>query len=127
MKFRKKGRQIIMNQPSDESVIQGIRWQGGSAVVSAVGDIDLNRSIAFQHSLLKLLDEKPKRIIIDLSRVPYMDSSGVASLVKLLSRVRKCGSALYLVNLTDRVRSVFEITRLDSVFTICSSVEEAMA
>ena len=62
-----------------------------------------------------------------LADVPYMDSSGVASLVKLLSRARKSGSELALANLNDRVRSVFEITRLDSVFRICGSEEEALA
>jgi anti-anti-sigma factor len=56
-----------------------------------------------------------------------MDSSGVASLVKLLSRVRRSSAALKLCGLTDRVRGVFEITRLDSVFEIYGGEDEALA
>jgi len=110
-----------------KSALQRAAACGKPAVVDVVGDIDLNRSLEFQHSLLKVLDDKPQRIVVNLSGVPYMDSSGVASLVKLLSRARKGGAALCLAGLNDRVRSVFEITRLDSVFTICATVEEALA
>ena len=67
-----------------------------------------------------------RRIVVDLSGVPYMDSSGVASLVKLLARIRKTGIELRLCGLTDRVRSIFEITRLDSVFQIYPSQQEAL-
>ena len=112
-----------------DSPVRSIRWEGpdGSmAVVEAVGEIDLHRSAQFQQELLASLDRHPSRIIVDLSQVGYMDSSGVASLVKLLARVRREKVGLKLAGLTPRVRSVFEITRLDSVFEICASVEEAM-
>ena len=116
-----------MNTGTSKSPIQSVRWVGRDAVVKVVGDIDLNRSLEFQHGLLELLDSKPDRLVVNLGGVPYMDSSGVASLVKLLSRVRRCGLGLRLVALSDRVRSVFEITRLDSVFDICATEEEALA
>jgi anti-sigma B factor antagonist len=117
-----------MNEEVPDSPIQSWRWEDKSVVVEVVGDIDLNRSVVFQRDLLKLLeDEKPETVIINLSRVPYMDSSGVASLVKLLSRVRKGGRSLRLAGLTDRVRSIFEITRLDSVFDIFATEQEALA
>jgi len=65
--------------------------------------------------------------VVDLSGVGYMDSSGVASLVKLLARVRRRQVDLKLAGMTRRVRSVFEITRLDTVFEIFASVQEALA
>ena len=114
-----------MSVPSADSPVRSIRWDDRAVVVQVAGDIDLNRSQTFQQDLLELLDAKPEHIIIDLSAVPYMDSSGVASLVKLLSRTRKRGATLTLAGLQDRVRSVFEITRLDSVFRIVASEEEA--
>jgi len=107
--------------------VREVRWIDKSAVVQVVGEIDLNCSLAFQQDLLAVLEKRPRRIVVDLSGVSYMDSSGVASLVKLLSRVRKCGASLYLVGLTDRVRSVFEITRLDTVFDIRDTQQEALA
>jgi anti-anti-sigma regulatory factor len=51
----------------------------------------------------------------------------VASLVKLLSRARRFGTAVVLTGLGPRVRSIFEITRLNEVFDIRGSVEEALA
>ncbi|MHC4295537.1 MAG: STAS domain-containing protein, partial [Planctomycetota bacterium] len=98
-----------------------------SVVVDVTGEIDLNSSLEFQQVLLRVLDKRPVRIVINLTEVSYMDSSGVASLVKLLSRVRKADSSLHLVGLQDRVRSVFEITRLDSVFDIRETEAEALA
>jgi anti-sigma B factor antagonist len=110
-----------------KSPIAQVRRVGEAVVVKVVGDIDLNRSSQFQHALLELLDDSPRRVVVNLRDVPYMDSSGIASLVKLLSRVRKMGASLRLVALSDRTRSLFEITRLDSVFEIYQTEEEALA
>ena len=73
------------------------------------------------------MDKKPERIVVNLAEVPYMDSSGVASLVKLLSRTKRQGVVLCLAALTDRVRGIFEITRLDDIFDIQATVEEALS
>ena len=116
-----------MTNDAEKSPVQGVRWVEQTAVVDVAGDIDLNRSMDFQNALLDVLDNKPRRIVVNLSGVSYMDSSGVASLVKLLSRARKCGSQLCLCGLTQRVQSLFEITRLDVVFTICASEKDALS
>jgi len=111
---------------SPDSAVREIRREGGAVVVEAAGDIDLHRSVEFQQSLAKVVATAPRRIIINLADVPYMDSSGLASLVKLLSQVRRANIELKLCSLTERVRSMFEITRLDSVFKICLSEQEAL-
>ena len=116
----------MSNEPASTPVT-GVRWQEQIAIVDVAGDIDLNRSLDFQKSLLAVLDDRPSRIIVNLGGVPYMDSSGVASLVKLLSRTRKCGCQLSLVGLTARVKSLFEITRLDIVFNISPTEKDALA
>ena len=111
------------------SPIRNVEWVGQdrrTVVVEAAGDIDLNRSADFQRGLLELAAQNPARIVVDLAGVAYMDSSGVASLVKLLARVRRANGVLKLAGLTPRVRSVFEITRLDTVFEICPNTEEAL-
>ena len=109
------------------SPVQQIRWVGKAAIVDVAGEIDLNTSNAFQQDLIELLDNSPERVVVNLSGVSYMDSSGVASLVKLLSRIRRTNGSLYLYGLTDRVRGVFEITRLDSVFDIRAGEQEALS
>lgn len=110
-----------------ESPVQNIRWDGQVAIVELQGDIDLHRSSVLQETLMDLLDKHPSRVVIDLGEVPYMDSSGVASLVKLLSRCRTAKCELVLANPASKVRSIFEITRLDSVFDIRSNVEDALS
>jgi len=107
--------------------VRRVRWQGDAAVVEVVGDVDLGRAPELQKALLEVADRRPSRIVVDLGGVAYMDSSGVASLVKLLSRTRRCGIHLSLAALTQRVRGVFEITRLDEVFDIRPTAEEALA
>ena len=94
-------------------------------VVEVAGDIDMTRSVPFQHELLALLPDSPQRVVVDLTDVPYMDSSGVASLVKLLSRARTAGKSVSLAGLNPRVRSIFKITRLDKVFEIHDTAQEA--
>lgn len=107
--------------------VQEVRWEGRAVVVRIAGDIDLSRSVDFQHELLLLVGQRPDRIVVDLSAVPYMDSSGVASLVKVLSRARKAGTGLVLVGLSVRVQSLFQITRLDRVFQILPTQKEGLA
>lgn len=110
-----------------QTPIESVEWADDAVIVGVSGDVDLTRSPALQDALLELLEKGPSRVVIDLSGVGYMDSSGVASLVKLLSRVRKKNVSLSLVGLTDRVRNIFEITRLDSVFDIHDTREEALS
>jgi len=116
-----------MGDQSRRQCVKAVRWVNGSAIVDVNGDVDLSRSGEFQQSLLGVMDQKPERIIVNLTEVPYMDSSGVASLVKLLSRARRQQVGLRLAGLTDRVRSIFQITRLDGIFDIHATVEEALA
>ena len=115
-----------MSHPAPRSPGQAVRWVGRAAIVAVHGDIDLSHSVEFQHDLLLLIDQKPQRLIVDLTGVPYMDSSGVASLVKVLSRARKAGTDLTLMGLSPRVKSLFQITRLDGVFHIVATEKDAL-
>jgi len=112
-----------------DNPIRDVRWlgpDGKTAVVEASNEIDMHRSNEFQQELLRVLAEGPSRIVVDLSAVSYMDSSGVASLVKLLSRCSRQKVKLTLAGMTPRVRSIFEITKLETVFEIVSDVKEAV-
>jgi anti-sigma B factor antagonist len=101
-----------------DSPVRNVTWEGKTAIIEASGDIDFHRSSPFQKDILEVVGDKPDQIVVNLSDVPYMDSSGVASLVKLLSRTRAAGIGLKLLNPTIKVRSIFEITSLDTVFEI---------
>jgi anti-sigma B factor antagonist len=99
--------------------------EGMDVIVRLTDDVDLRTSPDLRDRLLEALGSHPSRLIIDLSGVPYMDSSGVGTLVDMKRRTERDGSAIILVGLQPRVRSVFEITRLDGFFTIVETLEEA--
>ena len=112
---------------SDASSPHNVRWQDTVAIVDVKGDIDLSTSREFQECMLTLLDKSPSRVVVNLAAVPYMDSSGIASLVKVFSRARKREIQVVLAALNDRTRGLLEITRLDTVFDIRATVEEALS
>ena len=66
-------------------------------------------------------------LLVDLSRVNYIDSYGVASLVEALQNARKRGSELVLVAVSESAMRVFKLARLETVFTIFETLDEALA
>lgn len=66
------------------------------------------------------------RIIVDLAGVTFMDSTGLATLIRFMKQCRAAGGDLCLANLQQPVRIIFELTRLDSAFVICPTVEMAV-
>ncbi len=103
----------------------GVQKEGDAVVLSPEGDVDLSTSKDLQHHLKQALQGKPVRVLIDLSRVSYMDSSGVATLVEAMQISRRQSTRLVLCSMQQRVKSVFEIARLDRVFEIAENVEVA--
>lgn len=98
----------------------------GRVVVAFSGDIDLQSSPQARQVLLEAVD-RGRSVLVDLSSVSYIDSSGVASLVESFQKARKSGQGYVLVSLSEGARRVLELARLDKVFTICTTVEEALA
>lgn len=96
-----------------------------AAVVRVRGEVDLRSSPELREKLLDLLNRPLKRVIIDLAQVSYIDSSGVGTLVELKRRLDRSDGRVVLVALQPRVRSVFEITRLDHFFAIVNTIDEA--
>ena len=94
-------------------------------ILIPIGDIDLTGSPALRVEARKVLDGRQPRVVVDLTGVPYMDSSGVATLVEAMQLARKNRVRLVLCCLQDRVRSIFEIAKLETVFTITASLDEA--
>lgn len=98
----------------------------GGEIVAPEGDVDLSRSPTLRQALREAQARKPKRLIVDLSGVDYMDSSGVATLVEALQIARRTDTRIVLCGMRDRVRSIFEIARLDSVFAIAPNIDAAL-
>ena len=94
-------------------------------VLRPKGDIDLSRAPAFRVEIAKCMKDNSSAVFMDLSQVPYMDSSGVATLVEALQMTNRSGVKLALYGMQERVRSIFEIARLDTVFKITETFEQA--
>ena len=104
-----------------------IETKGDAKIVRPVGDIDLSGAPALRQQISQAQQEHPTRLIVDLSGVPYMDSSGLATLVEAMQIARRNDALLIICSLQDKVRSIFEIARLDMVFKIAQSREDAIS
>jgi anti-sigma B factor antagonist len=102
-------------------------FENGVAIVTPVGDIGTHEANAFKQSVKEAFDKKPRRLVVDLSGVPYMATAGLATLVEAFQIASKTKVELVLCGLTDRVRAVFDISRLRSVFKIVDTVQQAVA
>lgn len=107
-------------------IIKQIRRMDGAVVVDVVGELTLRESPDFHSTLIELCDEAPGKLVVNLSEVPFIDSSGVGTLTDIFRRMKKRGGELALVGLGKMVRSVFEITRLDQFLSIYETEEEAL-
>lgn len=102
-----------------------VETRDGVVVLRPSGDVDLSSSRELQQSVKQAMEGRPSRVVVDLTNVPYMDSSGVATLVEAMQIARKQSTKLVLCAMQSKVRSIFEIARLDRVFTIVADVDEA--
>ena len=102
------------------------REEHDATVVVFEGDVDLQSSPDARKVLLEMVG-KGQPIMVDLSEVGYIDSSGVASLVESFQAARKSGQDLVLISVSDGAKRVLELARLDKVFTICDTLEDGIA
>jgi anti-sigma B factor antagonist len=106
--------------------VSGISERQGHTVVALEGEIDLEQAGAVRRALLDAL-KKGRNVLVDLSNVTYIDSSGIASLVEGLQVARRQRGELALVAVNQRVRRVLELARLDKVFQIHADLAAATA
>jgi anti-sigma B factor antagonist len=96
-------------------------------VLPLEGEIDLHVSPRISASLGALIDDKPKQVVVDLTKVSYIDSSGLAVLIEGMQNVEAYGGKFALAGLQSNVRPIFEIARLDQVFRIFPDTATALA
>lgn len=103
-----------------------INEREGISICRVEGEIDVNTAPQVKKAFDKVIKEKREKVIINMEKVDYIDSSGLATLVELLKNFRKYGAQLKLVSLSGKVRSLFEITKLEKLFDILEKEEEAV-
>ena len=101
---------------------------GGVAVVSVTGDVDLGTAPDFERELTGAVGAQlGAGLVVDLSRIAFIDSTGLNALVHAFERQRLGGSSLALVSDDRRVAMMLEVTRLDRVLHRYATRDEALA
>jgi anti-sigma B factor antagonist len=102
-----------------------VREEQETMIVSFRGEVDLEHSPKAREVLLDCVAKK-QAVLVDLSEVSYIDSSGVASLVEAFQNSKKAGSTFALVSVNPAALRVLELARLDKVFTIHDTVADGL-
>jgi anti-sigma B factor antagonist len=97
----------------------------GAQVVEIQGDVELHSAARVREELRRACDEKGVRCIVDMSGVPFIDSTGVGVLVGALKRAREHSGTFAIANPQPRVRRVFEITGLLDALPIYDTLASA--
>ena len=103
-----------------------IKEDNGALVVALEGDVDLKTSPDARKILLDAVTRNLP-MVVDLSGVLYIDSSGVASLIEAFQKARKTGHKFVLAAVSESALRVLNLARMDKVFAICPSVAEGLA
>ena len=96
-------------------------------LIKLEGEIDLHRSPDVRRELNEAVGEKPAKLLVDLSSVSYIDSSGLAVLLDGMQGVEAYGGKMYLVAPHKDLSVIFETSKLDEVFRIVESIDAAEA
>jgi anti-sigma B factor antagonist len=100
--------------------------QSGVPVLGVRGEIDVATSPEMRDHLVRLLEPQPELVIVDLTEVTFIDSTGLGVLVEAIRGARAGGGDLRLVVTQPHIIKLFELTGLDEVFRVVSSTKEAV-
>lgn len=103
------------------------RDASGVEVVRVEGQLIVGNRQELKELIQRSLDAGERRILIDFSRTGYIDSSGLGALVSINKRIREAGGELRLSGLNEDLRSLFELTKLDTLFAIAETPQQALA
>src|SRR5256886_12066710 len=96
-------------------------------VLPLEGEIDLHVSPEVAESLRTMTAKKPKVVVVDLTKVTYFDSSGLAVLIEGMQKVQEYGGKFAVAGVQESVQNIFDLARLDQVFQIFPDVDSALA
>ena len=103
-----------------------IKKQGEVCIVDVEGQLIVGNRQELKQKVLDELERGERKFLVDFSQPGYIDSSGLGVLVSLSKKIREAGGALRLANLNDDLKTLFELTKLDTLFQIANNREEAL-
>ena len=99
----------------------------GVVVVGVDGQLIVGNRQELKQKVLDALEGGAKKFVTDFSHTGYIDSSGLGVLVSLSKKIREQGGDLRLAGLNEDLQTLFELTKLDTLFSILKTPEEAVA
>ena len=104
-----------------------VRKQNGVLVIDVDGQLIVGNRQELKQRVLDALEAGDRKFLIDFSRTGYIDSSGLGVLVSLSKKIRDEGGDLRLAGLNEDLKTLFELTKLDTLFAITDSPEQALS
>ncbi len=103
------------------------RERDGIVIIEVSGEVDLYNAPTLKEEIQKLVEQEKYKIIMNLDRVSYVDSSGIGALISSYSNLKKFQGSMRISNVAGSVRKVFELTKLTSFFDIDDDEEQSLA
>ena len=103
-----------------------VEQQDDVTIVDVEGQLIVGNRQELKQKMLDRLEDGDRKFVVDFSNTGYIDSSGLGVLVSLSKKIREQGGELRLANLNEDLRTLFELTKLDTLFQIADSREEAL-
>jgi anti-sigma B factor antagonist len=100
--------------------------RSGVVVVRVEGQLIVGNRSELKELVQRALDAGERKFVLDFGGTGYIDSSGLGALVSLSKRVREAGGELRLAGLNEDLRSLFELTKLDTLFAIAETPAQAL-
>ena len=105
-----------------------IREEKSDSVVVCIleGEININSSPQLRKALDNIITRNEKKVLVDFSNVSYIDSSGLATLIEMFQRLKKIGGYMRFSSMDQKVKNIFEITKLNKLFEIFDTQQTAL-
>ncbi len=101
--------------------------KNGVVVVAVDGQLIVGNRQELKQKILDALESGDRKFLVDFTKTGYIDSSGLGVLVSLSKKIRDQGGDLRLSGLNEDLKTLFELTKLDTLFAISDSPDEALA
>jgi len=103
-----------------------VRDANGLSIIDVSGEIDLYTVPIFKNALTKTIEEGQNRLLVNMSQVSYMDSSGFGTLLGVTKKIRPDGGSVNLIGCNEAIHRMLKITRLNTIFGLYDTEEEAI-
>lgn len=103
------------------------RTEGPFEIIEVGGEIDVYTAPRLREAIVTAIEAGHTRLVVDVEKVEFLDSTGLGVLVGALKKVRADGGTLDIVCTQERILKIFDITGLDKVFGLHTSVAQAIA